>query len=436
MKVLHVPFAFRPDPIGGTEVYVESLAKGLTAHDVTSAIAAPGAANGEQSFGELRVHRFAVGPVGRDFRALYDEGDLQAAQNLGQIMDRENPDVVHLHAYNRAVSIRTVKAIKTRGITAIYTYHTPTLTCQRGTLLRWGEDPCDGQMRRFRCGSCTLHGLGLPKPAAVVMSMSAPATGPLMGESTGRFANALRMGDMIALRHTQVRGFLAEVDRVVALSEWSRKVLIGNGVQGSKITLSRHGIEHARTQNHPSLPFHPSSQLRLGFFGRFDPTKGIDTVVRAIIQDPSLNCSLDVYGIAHGPEGEAYRRYIGAMAAHDRRIEIHDPVEARQVVDLLRAYDAVVVPSRWLETGPLVVLEAFAAGAIVLGSKLGGIAELVRHGIDGLLLEPEDYRAWQTAIREIACDRSLLARLRGGVRQPRAMDDVAAEMAELYRSVA
>ena len=62
-------------------------------------------------------------------------------------------------------------------------------------------------------------------------------------------------------------------------------------------------------------------------------------------------------------------------------------------METIRKYDALVVPSVWLETGPLVVLEAFAAGVPVIGSRLGGIAEMVRDGVDGLLFgagNPED----------------------------------------------
>ena len=75
------------------------------------------------------------------------------------------------------------------------------------------------------------------------------------------------------------------------------------------------------------------------------------------------------------------------------RIRWLEPVKPEKVVETIGKYDALVVPSVCLETGPLVVLEAFAAGVPVIGSRLGGIAEMVRDGVDGLLFEagsPED----------------------------------------------
>ena len=58
----------------------------------------------------------------------------------------------------------------------------------------------------------------------------------------------------------------------------------------------------------------------------------------------------------------------------------------------LSRIDVLAVPSQWLETGPLVVLEAFAAGTPVIGSDLGGIRELVSDGRDGLLVPHDDVR--------------------------------------------
>jgi len=80
-----------------------------------------------------------------------------------------------------------------------------------------------------------------------------------------------------------------------------------------------------------------------------------------------------------------------------------------------------------------VVLEAFAAGVPVLGSRLGGIAELVREDVDGILVEPASVAAWTAALRTLATEPDRLARLRTGIRPPRTMTTVAAEMAALYR---
>jgi glycosyltransferase involved in cell wall biosynthesis len=88
-----------------------------------------------------------------------------------------------------------------------------------------------------------------------------------------------------------------------------------------------------------------------------------------------------------------------------------------------------------LETGPLVVLEAFGAGTPILGANLGGSAELVTDDVDGMLVAPNGPAAWAAAIRGLAEEPGRVTALRAGIRPPRTMDDVAAEMAALYRTV-
>jgi len=95
----------------------------------------------------------------------------------------------------------------------------------------------------------------------------------------------------------------------------------------------------------------------------------------------------------------------------------------------------LAVSSQWLETGPLVVLEAFAAKVPVIGSRLGGIAELVRDGVDGLLVEPSSTEDWAKKLRRLMDDPSLLLRLRSNVRAPRTITTVANEMASIYQSL-
>ena len=97
-------------------------------------------------------------------------------------------------------------------------------------------------------------------------------------------------------------------------------------------------------------------------------------------------------------------------------------VVPEKVVSVMAEYDLIAVPSRWLETGPLVVLEAFAAGVPVLGSNLGGIAELVRDGVDGILVAPNDAAAWAVAIGRLVEDRNVIDALRCGIAPPRTMD--------------
>jgi glycosyltransferase involved in cell wall biosynthesis len=111
-------------------------------------------------------------------------------------------------------------------------------------------------------------------------------------------------------------------------------------------------------------------------------------------------------------------------------------IEHSTVVDRLTEYDLIAVPSQCLETGPLIVLEAFAAGIPVLGSALGGLSDKIDDGVDGLLVRPHgSVAAWTASLKRCAEDPKLLRRLRHAVRRPRSAADVADDMISLYRDV-
>ena len=162
-----------------------------------------------------------------------------------------------------------------------------------------------------------------------------------------------------------------------------------------------------------------------------DRTKGVDLLVDAMASLPGARLRLDIFGVNQSLQNPERERIV-ARATSDARVKVHPALQADEVRAAMADYDFVAIPSRWLETGPLVALEAFSAGTPVLGANLGGIAELVRDGIDGILVEADDVAAWADALRNIADNREAMRKLRSNVRPPRTMSIVSDEMAKLY----
>jgi hypothetical protein len=218
MKVIHVPFCFAPDPFGGTEVFVANLVRDLQGLGVDAMVAAPSETSRAYSIDGLRVRRFATSKV-TEVAQLYEQGDELAATEFAKILDEETPDLVHLHAFTAAVSLRLVRAAKTRGIPVVFTYHTPTVSCQRGTLLLWGESFCDGQLNVSRCAGCTLNGLGMHRSLAALTGRLSPAVGRWLGDRglQGGIWTALRTSELITRRHAAFRTMASEVDHIVAV---------------------------------------------------------------------------------------------------------------------------------------------------------------------------------------------------------------------------
>jgi glycosyltransferase involved in cell wall biosynthesis len=402
---------------------------------VSALVAAPGQQSDHYEHDGLPVRRFGVQPAVRDIQELYGHGDAQAASAFGRILDEERPDIVHLHAMTRAVSLRLVREAAARGIGVVFTYHTPTVSCQRGTLMRWGREVCDGRLDRRACSACALQGLGLGRAASEVLAQLPPLINRALGRvgASGGVWTALRAAGLIERHQAAVRTLFAEVHQIVVLCDWTRDVLLRNGVPAEKITLSRHGIARPGGAWPRGRPEASSRPLRVAFLGRLDPTKGPDTLIRAVQALPGRSVEADLYGITEVNGDGRYLAELRRLADGDSRIRLLPALPHEEVLQHLPSYHVVAVPSRCLETGPLVALEAFAAGVPVIGSRLGGIAELIRDGVDGILVEAESVAAWAEGIRRLDEDHAMLERLRRGVRPPRMMDDVADDMMTVYR---
>jgi glycosyltransferase involved in cell wall biosynthesis len=434
VKILHVPFTFYPDAPGGTEVYVESLARYQIEQGVEAEIAAPGPESRFYWRRGLPVNRFATGDAPLSLRDLYGEGDKLAADAFVEILDRCRPDLVHLHAFTSGVSLRVARAVKAVRLPLVYTVHTPTASCSRGTMMRWGTEVCDGVLDARRCSRCTLQGKGLNGAISWILGSVPPPIGRAAGAMglAGGPWTAFRMSELVSLRHDMFRALMAEVDHVVAVCQWMVDTLLRNGVDASKISLSRQGLSETMPENLPDQEPFPHDPIRLAFLGRVDATKGLQVLIEAFSRVPQLPISLDIFGVVQGAEGERLAEELRTKAAADSRIRFLPPIASSEVVPRLRQYDALAVPSQWLETGPLVVYEAFAAGIPVLGSRLGGIAELVEHGRNGLLIQADSAPAWAEALGRITQQPGLLPQLRAGIVSPRTMETAAREMLALY----
>ena len=436
MNVVHVPFGYFPDAVGGTEIYVAELVRGLKLLNVDSVVAAPSSAAmaGLYEHDGVPVHRFRIDPCA-DVAELYGDGDEMAARAIGSILDDVDADVLHLHAFTRAASLRAARAARRRGVAVVFTYHTPTASCVRGTLLHDGAEPCDGSLVAQRCAACLLESRHVPRVVREALSRTPAGVAAAVEATrvTGAWATALRARELTAARHDAFTQLLHESDAVVAVCEWVRALLLRAGAPPSRLVMSRQGT--AASGRRVSRERISTDRLRMAYVGRLHQTKGLHVALGALRAELDLPVALDVFGIVQDTDGDRYLDELRTLSRDDPRVQFHRPIAADDVVHTLASYDCTIVPSQWLETGPLTVLESFAAGVPVIGSNLGGIAELVTHDRDGWLVPHADRHAWTAAIRRLATDHALMQRLRAGVQPPRSTDDVARDMVAVYEAV-
>ena len=130
------------------------------------------------------------------------------------------------------------------------------------------------------------------------------------------------------------------------------------------------------------------------YVGRISEEKGLKTLIDAAI---SVNlCKLKIVG-----DGPLLDEMIAYANAKDKGkvIEFLRRKGRDELVDIYRKSKFLVVPSEWYENSGLIIFEAFACGKPVIGSKMGGIPELVKDGKRGMIFEPGDSKELSSDIK-------------------------------------
>ncbi len=434
--VLHVPYTFFPDTCGGTEVYVRGLAQRLASRGYLSAVAAPGVEPSEYVNDGLPVYRFATDRR-RRLELAYGFPDEVAAEGFRVILRKTRPRIVHLHARTSAISERLVDAAHDAGAAVVFTYHTPTVSCARGTMMLFGQQPCDGIIEPKRCTACALAAHGVPKSLAELAALApntlAATSRTPMGDP--ELLSFLQIPALLTGERRRFCDFVGKVDHVVAVCHWVMEVLERNGVPSERITLSRQGLSQTSSHLPPRAARGQREPLRIAYFGRIDRAKGPDLLARALKLIPKVPVLVDIFAARQTAGPDQVYDGLAAQAQADSRLTLRTAIAPDGVIGVMADYDLIAVPSRGLETGPLVVLEAFAAGVPVLGADLGGIAELVHNGMDGFLVPADNAAAWAAAIVRFIDNPHLVRDMRANIKTPRSMDTVVDDMATVYSTV-
>jgi glycosyltransferase involved in cell wall biosynthesis len=200
----------------------------------------------------------------------------------------------------------------------------------------------------------------------------------------------------------------------------------------------------SKAEARAELGFHPQEKIVL-YVGRFDPRKGIETLVRSCAQLqrlPGENLKLVIVG------GSSHERSDGEERARIERIvaevglgaqtQFAGQIGHNRLPLYYCAADVCVIPSHYEPFG-LVALEAMACGTPVVASDVGGLKFTVLPEETGLLVAPQDTDAFAAAIQRILGDSSWANKLReqgpANVNQRFSWTGVGIQLSDLYRRV-
>lgn len=442
MRILFVSNFFPPTHTAGTETYTYSLARTFHDDGHTVGVVCAGTFDAGESHIPVATTDEVDGiPVtrlhfnwqqARDlFMALADNDDVGRwfAAHLRAV----RPDIVHVTSCD-TLSPRVIAVAKEMGIPVVVTLTDFWFLCMRHTLLRGDGALCNGPESPWGCLRCLAHDAKvytipravLPEPV-VRAGLMWMGTKPLLTRQHG-----LRgvLGD-VARRQETVRSALLQADAILAPTAFLREMFARNGYPPERIAVSPYGLDFgwlpADTQKTPG------SGLRVGYLGQIEPLKGVDLLIRAFRRLDVPEATLSIHG--NHLRNPSYTAELRGLSDGDPRVRFAGPFARDARAEVLRDLDVVVVPSRWYENAPFVIAEARAMETPVIAANLGGMAEVVRDGVDGLLFAPDDADSLAQSLRRIVDDPGLLPHLRAGIRPPRTIRDDVEHLGALYQQV-
>jgi glycosyltransferase involved in cell wall biosynthesis/MoaA/NifB/PqqE/SkfB family radical SAM enzyme len=429
MKVMQVIHGYPMRYNAGSEVYTQTLCHALAdRHEVhvftrqEDPFLPEYAVDDEVDLGDGRIRLHVINlPHARD-RYRHTEVD----KRFRALLDQVKPDIVHIGHLNH-LSTSLVREAAGREIPILFTLHDYWLMCPRGQFMQMHPEApediwpaCDGQENR----ECALRCYGRY----------------FSGAPDEHELDVAHWSDWVRRRMAHVREMVELVDRFVAparylLDRFHREF----GIPRAKLVYEDYGFDLERLKDRHRTPGEP---FTFGYIGTHIPAKGIHVLLRAFARqggEPRLR----IWGRHRGQPTEslqAMSRDLPGGAAG--RVEWLPEYRNQDIMTaVFNRVDAIVVPSIWVENSPLVIHEALQARVPVITADVGGMAEYVADGVNGLLFCHRDPDDLARAMQGFVDDPGLAARLGGRGYLQSETGDVpsssghAARIEEVYRDL-
>ncbi len=437
LKVLYVVHGFPPDTWAGTEVYTLNLAREIRSlgHDVVILARSPAAqsveAGGpadfttrEDEFEGMRVLRLTNRIQHRSLKETYLDPRAEVA--FRRVLDRERPDVVHFqHLIHLSASL--VDVARDEGVATLLTLHDYWGLCARVQFIRPDGVRCE-ENQGAGCFLCVkdkhLDRIGAAKIAGALL-------GPV-GEIAAGLAGQAEYAEVMDRNELVPKAFAA-ADLRVSPSRFLRGKFVDTaGFDAHTLVYSQNGMRTDHVQVTSKRPA-PSGRVRFGFVGTLVWYKGGATLVQAMRRLAAANCVLNVYG-GFDPERDAHHAELRGLAGPN--VVFRGRFDNAKLAEVYAEIDVLVVPSIWFENAPITIQEAQLLRTPVVASDIGGMAEFVRDGVDGLHFRVGDDEDLARVLARFVEDRGLAARLADAVPHVKTIHEDAAATEFRYRQLA
>jgi glycosyltransferase involved in cell wall biosynthesis len=324
-----------------------------------------------------------VGWTGNFRAAATAPWSFSARSRLRRVLRNERPGVVHIHNTFPLLSPSVFWAARGLPCASVITLHNYRIFCAAGVPLRDGRP----------CTECLEKHSSVPALRYGCYRASRLATLPLS------FAVAL---------HRVLGTWRTEVDAFICLTEFQREMMRRAGLADEALFVK----PHCYLDPPSPLPW-PERQNKVVFLGRLGPEKGVAFLLEAWRLWGDSAPLLEIIG--DGPEEDNLRGFA-EKAGIATRVVFRGRLPFTEAQRLLGRAKAAVLPSVSYEGFPMVIREAFALGAPIVGSRIGSIQTLVSGAVNGALFEPGDAADLLRVVQRLWADDGQLMALASGAR--------------------
>lgn len=450
MRIVHAVHDFLPRHQAGSEIYVLELCRALTSRHAITIVCAE--YDPSRSHGDIAWRIYEGLPVaeiinnwhGSAFDASYRSATI--TETLDAVLQTVQPHVIHVHSFLN-LSFDLVTVAKRRGIPLVATLHDYTLVCPSGgqRIHRsanhvchtidpdrcagcFRESPFLSQIAFSRVAALTGHG-GVMMQAARGLLSTLPRVASTISRAATQATPLTVSAEDIRVRLAAARALFDAIDLWIAPSGAIGREFERLGLPTSRLLVSDYGfvpltVPPRRAARRP---------VRFGFVGTLAWHKGVHVLIDAVRSLPADGYELTIFGdLGVFPDYAADLRHRAAGLP----VRFAGAFQRKDLASVYSQIDVLVVPSLWMENSPLVIHEAFMAGVPIVGARMGGIVDLVEHGVSGLLFDPTSPHELSEVLNRLIEQPEVIDTLARRLPRVKTIDEDARGLEAVYENLA
>ncbi len=348
--------------IGGTEYYVKMLVEGICELGLDVLLITKGTSNQTERMNiPLSNKSYNISFIARQEFQSKEIKQQIVSKSYPLVMDELitfKPDIIHVHTLTTFFNILHIELIAKVFKKIVFTAHVPVHFCAKGDLIQNNTTLCNGRIEKIKCSICLFS-----KSYKVGIS----------NLLFGYFSYPLLLLEKIQWNDIHI----------ITPSLWQKEQIGKNGFDKNKITVIRQALT---TKDYAKASLKSPDLFTIGYLGRLSPEKGSSLLFSIIDKLLTANkCFAFVLAIPENSDLEELRKLEEMVSNSNKKITVLKDVNSSNKNSFFDKINCLFIPSFFLETGPIVLLEALYYNKIVLAPNVGGTLEFAEEFPDDVI---------------------------------------------------